>query len=211
MRSWRSSSERSLSMKRRRKKTPRKTHSRAFWKATLISANSSTLRKLQVPFDDALHLDYAKFSTLVELTINASIGIPAEGTDVVGRNSSKFLDSLSKSPSLHTISFHPARFHLEYEHFIFPSTYLRSEGELRKPISTLRTIRFVDDVSLDRCNSVLSGPFAEHLNELVVPSELNAPGADTQMRNKLKAIVGMCEPKGIEVVLRSLVTSRSTA
>ncbi|GAA5966712.1 hypothetical protein JCM3765_007608 [Sporobolomyces pararoseus] len=171
------------------------------FKAALVSTNSSTLRKLQVGLEVALRLDYAKLSALSELTIDNTPRVLLDEPDIASRNSSEFFDSLSKSPSLRTLSFSPSAFYFQYEYCIFPGTYARPEDGLKKPIATLRTIRFEQDVSLDRCNSVLSGPFAENLHRLVVPSELVSLGADPLSKNKLTAIVGMCESRGIEVVL----------
>ncbi|GAA5986540.1 hypothetical protein JCM5350_001365 [Sporobolomyces pararoseus] len=162
----------------------------------LISANTSTLRNLELPLEHAVRLTYSTFTALegLRITSDSSYGRSADA----GRNSINFWKSLSDSPSLRTLSFGSSRFSSSYEKALFGGSN-QTEHQRRNPIATLRNLRFEGEIHSKRADFLLSGPLASTLNRVTISTRYQDPQLDPWELDKLRSLASICELRGIEL------------
>lgn len=154
------------------------------------------LEVLKINVAVAVELDYAKMPHLHYLHLynieDSGELLTSRSDDVTG-----FWNSLSRSPSIRTLSFEACAYECKYERFMFDLGYSHAS------LPTLETIRFDKEVRLDRVKFILEGRLSESLLRLVIPTSRSDSGGrhDTRREREARAIVAMCEGTGIEVLL----------
>jgi len=165
-----------------------------------FSTSCSTFRSLDISLQLALQLDYSQFPALHSLTLGDGYGFNDQMTTSDSRSKArKFWKTLCRSPSLRILGFKDDEFKPNFEKALFQeSSDIRG---LIKPIPTLRSIRFEEEVPVERAYTLLTGPLSTTLRSVVVPSALARPDADLASTNKLGAVAFWCQARGIELIL----------
>ncbi|GAA5916361.1 F-box protein [Sporobolomyces salmoneus] len=171
-------------------------------KLDCVLASTSTLRILRTDIDVAIHLDYSLFPRLVELDLIGAVeeADPDAFFGELATQCSKFWQSLSKSPSLHTLSL-SFTYGYAYDRVLYRLPEIRES--LRGPVSTLQTLRFNNDthldlLNLDLMNIILSSKYFETVRAVVLPWLFREETATEEQRNQVRFVA--IASKGREVV-----------
>jgi len=164
----------------------------------LLTSNTCNLRELRINVEFLIELgdliDLPKFPRLDTLHVYDAPCPDEINDDEVQRRINRFWTLVQDQvPKLRTLSFQGDRFG-DYEDWIF-------DPGLRMPrIRTLETIRFEDEVSVDRIAAMLDWPLLKAVPRLVL--SLNSVYWQVNLRRrKIDAISSMCEDNGIEIML----------
>ncbi|GAA5966713.1 hypothetical protein JCM3765_007609 [Sporobolomyces pararoseus] len=175
---------------------------------SFIIPSCTTLRKLRLPLQTAALVDFSQLPALHTfiLQLHDPSGVTARTPRFVAAGESKaFWTALARSPSLRTLVLDSPRHSDHFEAALFGTSDGRRSGTgsggPTESIPSLRTLEFQDDFLLDRANSLLASPLSKTLIRLVVPAAPINPEDSSFHAGQVRAVVGMCEAKGIEVVL----------
>ena len=157
----------------------------------------SSLRTLRLPLTAVIALDFSRYPSLDSLHIYAwwfPSALNASPRNLLER----FTSSLSKSPSLRSLSFECDSFGKECELYLFSRDYMKKE---QTPVlQTLETIRIEEEIRLERLVNVLSWNLTQNVRRIVVSigSNRDQYGAD-----QINAVRGIGEGRGIELVYQN--------
>ena len=161
------------------------------------SSNLPALRNLRMSLDTLIELsvsfDASEFPHLKKLGVRRGVRMARLSTVEKEENVNKFWDFVCSLPALETLSFDG-------------STYGTCEAELFNAdlglpvIRTLRSIRFEDNLSLDRISSMLEWPLMSTIQRVVFPLSKRVVNHAVR-RRRIDAVSTMFEGTGIIVVL----------
>jgi hypothetical protein len=166
---------------------------------SLVLANCSTLRSLEIPLEVGLDLDFSLFPNLDALHLGSATNSSSVSKTEARSSGRKLWDSLPKAPSLRTLSFDDCKYGGAYEEALFPSVKYPPGGP-SKAIPALRTIRFRGNIILDRANILLTRPIATTLQRVLIPSTMLRESAGPLLTNRAEFVMAICKKKGIEVI-----------
>jgi len=154
------------------------------------------LEVLKITVKVAVELDFSKMPRLQYLHLYNINDQGAPLTSTTSFRVAEFWGSLSRAPSIKTLSFEACAYECKYEMLMFDARYLGYCAP------TLKTIRFDCGVRLDRVKRILDGKLSESLVRFLIPTcQIDyGPRSDSRREREARAIVAMCEGTGIEVL-----------
>ena len=154
------------------------------------------LEVLKINLAVAVELDFSKMPRLQYLHLYNINDQGAPLTNTTSFRVTMFWGSLSRAPSIKTLSFEAIAYRCKYEEYMFDL----GDFDVRAP--TLKTIRFDSEVRLDRVKLILNGKLSASLQRLLIPTSQIGYGtrSDPRREREARAIVAMCEGTGIEVL-----------
>ncbi|GAA5916358.1 F-box protein [Sporobolomyces salmoneus] len=161
------------------------------WNFKFLLANRSTLRILRVNLDFALEINYSLFPELIELELFEPDDVQGlffttdQKREELQSRCQKFWESLSRSPRLSTLSLSSM-----YEDSDYGSALFTQTNPSMRPIPTLKTLRFNDEIYLDWTNLILSSTIASTIHTVVLP-EWYAPESATLVEENVVKFVGI--------------------
>ncbi|GAA5992895.1 hypothetical protein JCM5350_008348 [Sporobolomyces pararoseus] len=160
-----------------------------------VMDSKTTLRKVSLPLETALNLDYSELGKLTNLKIvdsnsSSQRSIPAS-----------FWFNISRCTSLETLTLPGSTSSAPEEEDILSQLDVNQAPYHR--LRSLRTLRFTDDFSLDQISNFLSWPISDKLDKIVVPFPSINQGLEQRRRSqRIEMLKVYCEGVGMRVCLK---------
>lgn len=169
--------------------------------APFLLSTRFTLRRLRVNLNILIALSrthsLSDFALLDYLHVyTATMPVTSANSDTEYTQIVSFWSLICRSTSLRTLSFDGRTFN-SYEYGLFYCQLLQIGV---RDLDTLQTIRFENDIPVDRLAAILGWSEFPALRYIVLPVNTFKEEVDTR-RRKVAAVTAMCEGTGIEVML----------